>query len=204
MAIGDPYISVAQLKSYLSIPDTVDDVEITDVLDSVSEEIESHCGRQFNDAGAASARLYFAEDFEVVYIDDLHTTIGLIVETDDDGDGTYETTWSSSDYQLEPLNGVVEGKPGWPYWVVRAVGRSFPTGRRAGVRVTARWGWATIPPPVKQACRILGAETLKLREAPFGVAGFGEFGVVRVRSNPMAAAKLAPYVRTPLLTASRS
>lgn len=202
MALGDPYVTVAELKAYVGIGDAIADTQLTDALDSVSEEIESHCGRQFNDAGSATSRLFHREDTTLVYVDDFHTTTGLVIETDDDGDGVFETTWSAGDYQLEPLNGTMEGKTGWPYWKIRAVGDyTFPTaaGRRAVVRVTARWGWATVPPPVKAACRILAAETVKLREAPFGVAGYGEFGPVRVRSNPMAAKKLNPYVRTPIM-----
>jgi hypothetical protein len=38
-----------------------------------------------------------------------------------------------------------------------------------------------------------------LKDAPFGVAGFGEFGAVRVRNNPRAMALLQPYRRLPVL-----
>lgn len=199
--IGDPYATLSQLKTYLGITDGADDVSLADALESVSGEIESHTGRQFNAAATASPRRYHPDDRTVAYVDDFQAGPDLMVATDDDQDGVAETVWAPVDYQLEPLDGVVDGKPGWPYWIIRAVGsRSFPRGRRAGVHVTARWGWAAVPPPVRQACLILAAETHKLREAPFGVAGFGEFGVVRVRANPMAGKKLMPYVRTPLLT----
>jgi hypothetical protein len=45
----------------------------------------------------------------------------------------------------------------------------------------------------------MAAETWKLKDAPFGVLGIDEFGVVRVRQNKMAASKLAPYSKTRLL-----
>ncbi|PXY21126.1 hypothetical protein [Prauserella muralis] len=205
MALGAPYITTAVFKSqYLKLDTASDDDEIDDVLDEVSEEIESHTGRQFNDAGSATLRRFYREDAELVYVDDFHTTAGLVIATDEDDDGVAETTWSASDYQLEPLNGVVEGQPGWPFWTIRAVGdKRFPLARRATVHVTAQWGWAAVPPRVVQACKILAAETLKLRDAPLGVAGFGDFGVVRVRDNPKAANKLAPLVRTPVLAVAR-
>ena len=194
--IGDLYATLVEFKSYLGdISDTQDDEELTSALESVTREIEDHTNRQFNDAGSVTTRVYRPKNSRRVKVDDFHTITGLVVETDD-GDGTFDTTWAAADYELEPLNGVVDGKPGWPYEQIIAVGsRTFPGARRATVRVTAQWGWATVPTPVKQACLILAAETFKLKDAPFGVAGFGEFGAVRVRNNPVAAKKLAPYIR---------
>ncbi|UJW32393.1 hypothetical protein L3Q67_00985 [Saccharothrix sp. AJ9571] len=206
MALGDPYSDRDVIKKYtgLTDDDEADDAEIDAAIGSVAREINGHCGRQFNLAAEASARIYDREHTELVYVDDFASADGLIVATDDAGDGSYSAVWSPADYQLEPLNGVVDGDPGWPFWAIRAVGgRRFPAGRHATVRVTARWGWSAVPDPVAQASKILAAETLKLREAPFGVAGFGDFGAVRVRDNPMAAKKLAPFVRTPILSRGR-
>lgn len=199
MALGDRYATLADLKGYLAVNDSVDDTVLEDALDSVSREIEDHCGRQFNQTTTATPRRYRAEHGCLMQVDDLHTTTDLVVETDGDGDGVFETTWSDTDFELEPLDGVVGGVPGWPFWTLRAVAsRTFPSGR-AAVRVTAQWGWAAVPEPVRQACLILAAETAKLKDAPFGVAGFGDYGAVRVKNNPMAAQKLQPYVRYPVL-----
>ena len=63
------------------------------------------------------------------------------------------------------------------------------------MHVTARWGWPAIPAPVKQAAFLVSAEQWKLKDAPFGVAGFGEFGAIRVRLNPMVTTLLGPYRR---------
>ena len=200
MALGDPYADLGELKNYLAIGDQADDAVLTDALASVSREIEDHTQRQFNQSAAATSRRYYPEHACLVQVDDLHTTTGLVVETDADGDGTFETTWSSADYELYPLDGVVGGVPGWPFSEIRAVAsHTFPRGGRPTVRITAQWGWAEVPDPVKQACLILASETAKLKDAPFGVAGFSEWGAVRVRQNPLAAKKLAPYVRHPVL-----
>lgn len=197
MALGDSYASLPELKDRLGITDTVDDDRAKDALASASREIESACGRQFNQTTSATARIFYPHDSSWATVDDFHTLTGLVIATDQGDDGTYETTWVAADYQLEPLNGVVGGEQGWPYFKIRAMtSRWFPTGsQRAPLQVTAQWGWAAVPAPVRQACLILAAETLKLKDAPFGVAGFGEFGAVRVRDNPMVAKKLAPYVR---------
>lgn len=218
MALGDPYADLTAFKAYLQIGDNVDNTELDDALNAASRGIELFCDRQFNDAGTASARVFYPDAVDLLRVDDFYTTTGLVVATDDDDDGTFEATWDASDYQLEPLNGIVEGQPGWPYDRVRAVGslyfpgvcgragvigRSRPHTRvgRARVQVTARWGWAAVPDPVRQACLILAAELFKLRSAPFGVAGFGEYGVVRVRENPKVCALLKPYERYPVMVA---
>ena len=202
--IGDTYATLDELKDRLSVEvsDTLDDSELQAALASASREIEAYCRRQFNDAGTVSARVFSPLSGSLVRVDDLHTADGLVVATDEDGDGVYETTWSSTDYQLEPLDGVVDGVPGWPYSRIRAAGyRCFPTSRRPSVQVTARWGWSAVPAPVKEACLLIAAEAFKLKDAPFGVAGFGEFGPVRVRMNTRAQTLLAPYRRDPVLVA---
>jgi hypothetical protein len=213
VALGDPYTTVDQLKSYLQIADTVDDAELEDALATATREIETHCDRQFNDSGSATARVFHPDSMCLTPVDDFHTTAGLIVRTDSGGDGSYATTWDAADYQLEPLNGIMDGLPGWPYNKIRAVSsKYFPTchrgahdrrvtARRASVEVTATWGWAAVPDPVRQACLILAAETFKLRSAPFGVAGFGEYGVVRVRENPKVCSLLKPYELYPVMVA---
>ncbi|HEX6969857.1 MAG TPA: hypothetical protein VF174_13755, partial [Micromonosporaceae bacterium] len=139
-----------------------------------------------------------------VLVDDFHTTTDLVVATDTGDDGTYATAWAASDYELEPVNGMVSGQSDWPYYRIRAVGsHDFPQcGRRRNtVQVTAQWGWAAVPGPVKEACLIVAEELFKLSDAPFGVAGFGEFGPVRVRMNSRAQSLLAPYRRNPVLVA---
>lgn len=201
MALGDSYATLTELKTRLDIADTTDDDRLTASLAAASREIEAYCGRQFNDAGAASARVFRPAGCTLALVDDFNTTTGLVVATDEGDDGTYETTWAAGDYELEPLNGVVAGLSGWPFYRIRAVeSRTFPTvRRRATVQVTARWGWTAVPAPVKEACLMIAAETFKSGDAPFGVAGFGEFGAVRLRMNTRAQSLLAPYRLNPVL-----
>lgn len=199
MAIGDSYATLAELKARLIIDDSVDDAALTNALEVASRGVDAFCGRQFNTDNIVSARVYNPLDECLVFVDDFHTDTGLIVKTDDNDDGVFETTWSSSDFQVEPLNSRRHGES-WPLWRIRAVHtRSFPSARRATVEVTANWGWATVPASVKEACLLLAAETYKLKDAPFGVAGYGDYGPIRVRKNPMAAAMLAPYRRKALV-----
>lgn len=199
MAIGDPYITLTELKAYMQgmklSQDNFDGL-LNSAINSSSEEIEQHCNRQFNKTTSASARTYIPDSSEFVNVADFHTATGLVVEVDWSDTGTFET-WPASDYTLLPLDGVVSDQPGWPFWKIAPKRRSLPC--HGKVRVTAQWGWTEVPAPVKQAALIMAAETYKLKDAPFGVAGFDAFGQIRVRDNAMAASKLRRYVRDPIL-----
>lgn len=207
MAIGDPYATVDELTSYLfkqqeSKATVLYADDLASALASASQDLEQFCGRQFNQQITPTARVYEPESLKRAFVDDFYTTSGLIIETDTGGTGNFDQLWDPSlDVELFPTNGVVSGVPGWPFNELRACrGLYFPKyapnpyRRKAIVRVTASWGWEVVPAPVHQACLIMAAETWKLRDAPFGVAGFTQFGgAVRVRQNPMAASKLQKY-----------
>ena len=200
MALGDPYVELERLKDYLKIKsDKIEqDDNLRDAILSASAEIEKHCNRQFQRTETASARLYQPTDRCEVKVDDFWSTTGLIVEIDTAADGTFSTTVPSSDYELYPANGVVDGQTGWPYYEIHLVNGWFPlhNRRKLSVRVTAKWGWQSVPEPVRQAAQIIAAETFQLKDAPFGTAGMDQFGnIYHVRDNRIAAGKLARYCR---------
>lgn len=201
MALGDKYAELGALKLRLEMEQSVDDARLNAALAAASRGIEKFCGRQFNTAGSATARRFRPTSTALCLVDDFHAVTSIA--TDDGDTGTFGTTWSASDYELEPLNGVVDGEPGWPWWRIRAVGssRRFYCYRRATVQVTATWGWATVPAAVTEACLIAATELVRLKDTPFGVGGYGDFGIVRVRDNPFTARMLNPYRRDPVLVA---
>lgn len=195
MAIGDPYASLDELKEYLKMAnkDSYDDA-LQDALASVTSEIEAKCNRQFNKATSASQRSYYADNRCLVKVHDFYTTDDLVVTVN--GDALVEGT----DFELHPLDGIVDGRVGWPYWKIRLLGgRTFPMSHNnagAPIKVTAKWGWNSVPAPIKQACLIMAAETFQLKDAPLGVAGMDAFGsALRVRDSSVARNKIAPYVR---------
>lgn len=151
------------------------------------------------------ARIYYPDSPTLVYTDDFASTSGLILAADYGNDGVYELTWLAANYQVEPINGIFDGTPGWPYYRIRAINQYYPLwwgavgSPRASLQVTAQWGWASVPAGVQEACLLLAEEIFKLKDAPFGVAGFGAMGAVRVRENPKVMALLERYIRTPIL-----
>lgn len=204
MALGDSYVTPAELKDYMSYQGSAQDARITSVCAAVSREIEDWCHRQFNQATAATTRIFEPTGPHLTVVDDFFTTSGLVIASDDNGDGVFETTWVAADYELRPLNGVRNGLPGWPFWQIKAVGLSkcFHSTRNANVQVTAQWGWTAIPDPVKEAALMLAADTFQTKDSRFGIAGSDQFGnVTRVRDNVVAQAKLRHYCRQKVFVA---
>jgi hypothetical protein len=201
------YATPAQLKQFLRADHpnvAADDVLFELELEAACREIDRRCGRSFDTQVAASesptARTFFADTAATCRVDDFWTTSGLVVATDDDDDGTAETAWTvDTDFVVEPAGGRVDGLGGFPFWRVVAVGsRSFPTGgRRRRVSVTARWGWEATPVAIERASLVATAAHLKVRDAPHGIAGFGEFGALRIPPDALRtiAGVLGPYRR---------
>ena len=203
MALGDAYATVNEMKGYADhMTDSVDDTQLTEVLLQASRALEKYCGRQFNDAGSATAREFEPTREHWLEVDDFSTVTGLVVKVDTAGDGTFATTLASTNYKAHPLNGTNDGETGWPFWKLRTVNYCWPLFYELPpVQVTARWGWTAVPTNIKIACIYLALETFKLKGAPFGVAGFGDLGPIRVRDNPKVMGMLNPYRRDAVLVA---
>lgn len=182
MAITNGYITLAELKSALRIPasDTLDDGLLEKAINSASRLIDGYANRSFFNGGTAT-RVYAAQDSFVTEFDDLQSLTTL--ESSSNGIG-YDLTWTSTDYQLEPLNGISDGLT-TPYTRVRAVQNLtfLALGEEATVRITGVWGWSSVPDAISQACVIQASRIFKRLDSPLGVAGFGDMGVVRVTSR---------------------
>lgn len=191
MAITNGYATLAQVKASLRITDSVDDALIELAIEAASREIDSATERQFFPTSAT--RIYRPQDSYITQIDDLNSLTTL--KTSSAADGNYDITWTASDYQLEPLNGLAGGIT-TPATQIRAVGDyTFPLdGGEATVQVVGSFGFATTPTAIKQATVLLASRIFKRNDSPLGVAGFGDLGVVRVsRLDPDIDAMISPY-----------
>lgn len=196
MAITNGYATLAETKSALRITDSVDDSLLEMAIESASRLIDGYAGRQFFSSGTAT-RYYTADDDFVCEIDDISSS-NITLVTAMDADAVFDTTWTTTDYQLEPLNAVLDGQT-WPYTRIRAVGDYlWPiSGGEALVKLTAVFGWPAVPIAIKQATIIQASRIFKRLDSPLGVAGFGDLGVMRVSSSldPDVAQLVAPYRR---------
>ena len=207
MAITNGYITQNDLKAFVGIPtsDTADDDLLDNAINGASRQIDAFCGRKFYADASATAREYFTNDYFKLYVDDISTTTDLVIKYDDDDDGTYETTVPSTEYKLLPINGVVGGIEGSPFYLIQLNSDGdyeWPlsnTSNRPYAQITAKWGYATTPEPIKYACKMLASELFAMRNAPLGVAGVGDFGVVNVQQNREVTRLLLPFRKASVL-----
>jgi len=180
MAITNGYATLAQVKAALRITDNVDDTLLEMAIESASRAIDEYTNRNFYNAGTA-VRYYTPSDSFNVTTDDLISLTTL--QTMDDSDKVYDTTWDTDDFQLEPLNGIADGIT-QPYTHIRAIGDyTFLTlGGEATIKVTGVWGWNAVPIQVTQAAVIQSSRIYKRLASPLGIIS-GELGSMRVGSR---------------------
>ena len=201
MSIVNGYATLTEVKAAARIPtgDTLDDDLLEVSIEAASREIDSYCERVFYQTGSAGtpvARVYIPEDLFVVQTDDIISVTTL--KTDSNGDGTFDQTWASSDYQLEPLNGKLAGQA-WAYTRIRAAENYlFPVENGlALVKVTGVWGWPAVPQAIEYATIMQSQRLFKRLDSPTGILGFGDMGAVRVtrQLDPDVAEMVNPFRR---------
>lgn len=198
MAVVNGYATRAELQEHFGDTITALDVDLLDrAINASSRAIDRFCGRRFWKDAVVTARTYRIESCEYVFVDDISTRTGLIVKTGSDG-VTFGTTLTSSEYILEPSNADVlaSGDTADPhaFWQITSLSSAFAVERRfPTMQVTAKFGWSAVPYEVQEACLLKAASLFKRKDAPFGVAGFGDLGVVRIREDSDVGQLLSPY-----------
>lgn len=191
MTWAPDYCTTADLKAYLRVTDTVDDVQLALAVTTASRAIDKATGRQFGQLAAATQWEYTAFYDRrikrwVVPIEDLDTTTGVVVSSL----GTAVT-----DFEYGPRQAVAKGKV-WTHLVLgSAVAASSDDG---DVKVTAKWGWTAVPTSVKQACLLQASRFAARRDSPYGIAGSPTDGSemrLLATVDPDVRVSLGPYVR---------
>lgn len=200
------YITEDDLKSARSLSGyTFADGEIPRTITAASRVVDKLCGRLrrfYQDDDANQVRVYTPASDCLVMIDDLVEITSL--KTDFNGDGTFEVTWSTTDYQLTPFNAAADDRP---YETIR---RREPTGRnyfpcwQGSVQVTGKFGWPEVPAEVTTATLLLASRYLsRSRDATFGILAIGgpvEGTMMRIaRTDPDIPGLLADLSRKQLL-----
>lgn len=174
----------ADLATWIQLPD-VNAAGVAAAVNAANQRVESYCDRIFSTTAIAdaSSRTFFPSSGGYCDVDDFWETTALVVELDFGDDGTYETTWTlNTDFYLEPLNGLINGRSRPYNRIVPTNGRVFPyCSTRPSVQVTAAWGWAAIPAEVTQAALMIAARLFRRKDSVEGVlGGFDDFGIRRV------------------------
>jgi len=178
------YATLAEFKSAIGITDSTDDTPLQSVLDATDALIDLYCDRKQGFGTATETRYYTAEAYEYVLTDDLVSVTTLT--TDDNGDGTYPTSWTAgTDYNLAPGNAALDG---WPYTQIDVsvtYPKNFPKQVYRGVKVIGVFGWPVVPQAVKQAAIIQAGAVFFSRSAPAGVVGSEAIGGVMRMSRAL-------------------
>lgn len=175
------YVSADELAAFVEIKTSGRHPELERAIASAQREVDRYCGwgNDGFDQGAASASVRVFEPnsggtypleaptrrhlLMLPIGSGIQSTSGLVVKTDTTDDGTFDLTWASTDYELIPANNQWGGVDGFPFFEVRAVGdHAFPepfgSARRQRIQITAKWGWAEVPPDVKDATILRAAQ----------------------------------------------
>ena len=182
--MAEDYATIATLRLMLKLEDDDPREELLQrALTSASRSMDKTCGRRFWLDPAPVARTYrlagrtvSEDDGEVLLVDDIGSSDGLVVETGSVSSWStvtgYETTPDNALVDERPVTGLLRVNGGW------GVGTSR-------VRVTARFGWPAVPDDIQQATLIQANRLFRRKDSPEGVTGSAEWGVVRLsRRDP--------------------
>jgi hypothetical protein len=200
MAVVNGYCTVAELRTWMSdTTNILSETILENAISATSRMIDAFCSRRFWKDLSPTTRKYLVSESDIAWVDDISTTSGLVVQTDDLSDGTFSTTWLSTDYDLSPFNTALDVNTAHAFTRIHGVERLFPVNDyRRTLQVTATFGWSAIPDQIKQACLMKSNVLALRRDSPYGVAGFSEFGVIRLgrTEDPEITRMLAPFVRS--------
>jgi hypothetical protein len=186
------YATVDELKDELKTSVDTRDAMYQSKLDAASRRVDKDTGRPHGygqDTGVTS-RIYRPTHPELLLVDDVSTSVGLVVEV---GRGTTWSTVDSGSYDQLPENAEADGRA---IEVLRRAVGCWPLWGAQRVRVTAKWGWPAVPDEIKNATLLLAQRLLSRKDSPTGVQGFSDLGVVRVsRYDPDYDALIGSFVR---------
>src|SRR5262245_13861998 len=156
MAIVFGYTSLDRAKEWLGIPaaSTDQDALVEALITGASRAVDEQTRRRFY--AATETRYYTPRQVHCLRLDqDLRSVTSL--KTDEDGDRTYEVTWSSTtDYYLQPPNAAADGLPFDGVVADPVNGRyTFPTTVYRAVELVGSWGYCATgahPAQIEEAC----------------------------------------------------
>ena len=200
MAITNGYTTLNEFKAYL-FPSanygSAEDAQMEGAIEAASRIIDNFTNRRFFLDASVSERVYYSDTPIRCTVDDFSTTTGLIIKVDTGDNGTFDQTWASTEYILEPLNATVGGVTDQPYnTIIATIPKLFPvTGRRPRIEVTAKWGWAAAPHSIEQACLIQASRLYRRAQTPEGFAAGEGFGAIRVSTliDPDVKMLISPF-----------
>jgi hypothetical protein len=191
------YATLDDLKAQMTIEaaDTSRDALLTKALKSASRGIDRATGRRFWLDATATVRTYRLhgrivreDDGDVLLVDDIGDTTGMVVESATTGTGTYTAL---TGYETTPDNALADGYA--ITGLLKPHGIWGTTSTR--IRITAKFGWPAVPDDIVQACLIQASRLYKRKDSPEGIIGSADWGVRNLsRRDPDVWALIEPYI----------
>ncbi len=200
MAIVNGYVTIKELQGHLhgnGMPPTfaADDTRNMEfAIEAISRLIDERCDTTFY--ARTETRTFCPQFGDLLWLEDDLISITTI-KSDEDGNDSYETTWATTDYWLEPRNARIKTNEAdkKPYRQIRINPNGnygFIKGRHS-IQIAGSWGYTDgidsnseptqVPPFVKNAVLLMANRIYRRKDAIFGIAGTPALGVVTVRAK---------------------
>lgn len=173
MTIVNGYCTLDDLKhtNALNIDssDSNSDDFLEAIIEAVSRLIDNKCHRVFYADSDDVVRYFTARTSTDLFVNDIASpSSDVTVEIDTNGDGTYDNTLASTDFILEPYNAELDGEPYQKITISDNGQFLFPAKVKKGVKVTAKWGWQSVPTPIQKGCLLQSERVFKRYSTPLG------------------------------------
>ena len=208
--MADQYVDKDDVKNRIGLSGSGQDDNIDNAINGASRQIDAICGRYFYQDATARVQYYSATNDYFLITDDISTTTGLIVELDTTDDGTYDKTLTlETDFTLKPynpkINRIQDGTTFyWPHNEIEILAtrssERFDRLIQKNVKVTAKFGWSSIPDAVKEATLIQATRLWKRKDTPFNVYGNEQTGTIELfnKMDPDAKELIKGYIKRKL------
>lgn len=156
MAITNGYATLAEYKLYIAMrglngsvgTDANDDTIIETLIEATSRYIDRQTGRRFWKDGTDATRYYSTKDPYIVKTDDI-SAAPTSVSVDLANNRSY-TALETTQYELEPINALLDGLPYRMIRIIASTEQYFPTTPN-GVKIVAKFGFPATPTDIKDA-----------------------------------------------------
>ena len=180
MAIVNGYCTLAELKTYLGLSGSGQDDNLENAIEGASREIDQYTGRIFYQTDRQD-NFYTPNNFFMQEVDDISTVSGLVVKLDTTDDGTHDKTLTKdTDFALLPVNVSNALDQNQPYTHIKILdnrsSERFDPDIFNNIKVTARFGFSSVPDAIKQATFLQATRLFKRKDSPFSVYGNPETG----------------------------
>lgn len=177
--MADKLVTEAQVKTRLGITDATDDGLIGELIEQVTDYIQTYTGRQLVATSGVTYVVDTAPGSAIEVPRGIRAVTALSVASSDQPDtgGSY-TAIAAADVLLRPA--PIDRQPGWPATSILIRGTYARLGRGwiNGATVTGDWGFAAVPPAIQAvAIDVVTAAYVVRRQGASGVIGADETAV---------------------------